>query len=135
MSPVSHPAEQIRQFLQSDSSWHPCSAEYINYALALLVFAVRYGINTYSLHIQILRPYKHRPFILIFLVHYNILCLYTYSTYIAALSIHTHIFHPYSHSLSLSHSMDNLILSAPPIFIHAFAHPMRVTKTMTVTNL
>jgi len=41
-SPVSHPAEQIRKFLESDASWHPCSAEYINYALALLVFAVRY---------------------------------------------------------------------------------------------
>ena len=41
-SPVSHPAEQIRQFLESDSaSWHPCSPEYVNYALALLVFAVR----------------------------------------------------------------------------------------------
>ena len=42
-SPVSHPAEQIRQFLESDSaSWHPCSPEYVNYALALLVFAVRW---------------------------------------------------------------------------------------------
>ena len=41
VSPVSHPAEQIRQFLESDSAWHPCSPEYINYALALLVFAVR----------------------------------------------------------------------------------------------
>ena len=41
-SVVSHPADQIRKFLEAETAWHPCSAEYINYALALLIFAVRY---------------------------------------------------------------------------------------------
>ena len=63
---VSHPADQIRKFLEAETAWYvrlylsistqissylhisthiyryPCSAEYLNYALALLVFAVRY---------------------------------------------------------------------------------------------
>jgi len=39
---VNHPADQIRKFLESETAWHPCSAEYLNYALALIVFAVRY---------------------------------------------------------------------------------------------
>ena len=40
---VSHPAEQIRKFLSEDSAaWQPCSPEFLNYALALLVFAIRY---------------------------------------------------------------------------------------------
>ena len=41
-SVVSHPADQIRKFLEAETLWHPSSAEYINYALALLIFAVRY---------------------------------------------------------------------------------------------
>ena len=41
-SVVSHPADQIRKFLEAETAWYPCSAEYINYAIALLIFAVRY---------------------------------------------------------------------------------------------
>ena len=41
-SSVSHPADQIRKFLEAETDWFPCSPEYINYILALLVFAVRY---------------------------------------------------------------------------------------------
>ena len=39
---MSHPADQIRKFLEAETDWFPCSPEYINYILALLVFAVRY---------------------------------------------------------------------------------------------
>ena len=41
-TPVHHPADQIRRFLEQEGVWEPFSAEYINYGLALLVFAVRY---------------------------------------------------------------------------------------------
>lgn len=41
-TPVHHPADQIRRFLESEGVWEPFSAEYINYGLALVVFAVRY---------------------------------------------------------------------------------------------
>ena len=41
-SPVNHPADQIRKFLEQDTPWTPFSAEFINYALALLVFGIRY---------------------------------------------------------------------------------------------
>ncbi len=40
-TPVHHPADQIRRFLEQEGVWEPFSVEYINYALALLVFAVR----------------------------------------------------------------------------------------------
>ena len=42
LSPVNHPADQIRKFLEQDTPWTPFSAEFINYALALLVFSIRY---------------------------------------------------------------------------------------------
>ena len=41
-APFHHPAAQIRAYLAAEDNWWPCSPEFINYALALLVFAVRY---------------------------------------------------------------------------------------------
>ena len=41
-APYLHPAEKIRDYLEADDPWHPCSPEFVNYALALLVYAVRY---------------------------------------------------------------------------------------------
>ena len=38
-----HPTNQIRLQLESDAPWYPCSVEYLNYALALLIFSVRYS--------------------------------------------------------------------------------------------
>ena len=41
-APFHHPAAQIRAYLAAEENWWPCSPEFINYALALLVFSVRY---------------------------------------------------------------------------------------------
>merc|ERR1711892_1061203 len=38
-----HPTHEIRQQLEFDYLWHPCSVEYLNYALAILIFSVRYS--------------------------------------------------------------------------------------------
>jgi hypothetical protein len=41
-APFHHPAAQIRAYLAAEDNWWPCSPEFVNYALALLVFSVRY---------------------------------------------------------------------------------------------
>ena len=41
-TPFHHPAAQIREYLEAEDTWWPCSPEFINYALALLVYSVRY---------------------------------------------------------------------------------------------
>ena len=40
--PFHHPAAQIREYLEAEDTWWPCSPEFVNYALALLVYSVRY---------------------------------------------------------------------------------------------
>ena len=40
--PFHHPAAQIREYLEAEETWWPCSPEFINYTLALLVYSVRY---------------------------------------------------------------------------------------------
>lgn len=42
-APYHHPAAQIREFLKDQNSWWPCSPEFINYCVALLVYSVRYA--------------------------------------------------------------------------------------------
>lgn len=41
-APYHHPAAQIREYLEEQEPWWPVSPEFANYALALLVYAVRY---------------------------------------------------------------------------------------------
>lgn len=41
-TPFHHPAAQIREYLEAEETWWPCSPEFINYSLALLVYSVRY---------------------------------------------------------------------------------------------
>lgn len=41
-APFHHPAAQIREYLEAEDTWWPCSPEFINYGLALLVYSVRY---------------------------------------------------------------------------------------------
>ncbi len=41
--PFHHPAAQIREYLEAEETWWPCSPEFINYILALLVYSVRYA--------------------------------------------------------------------------------------------
>ena len=41
-APYHHPAAQIREYLESQEKWWPVSAEFLNYAFALVVYSVRY---------------------------------------------------------------------------------------------
>ena len=41
-TPFHHPAAQIREYLEAEDTWWPVSPEFLNYALALLVYSVRY---------------------------------------------------------------------------------------------
>ena len=41
-APYHHPAAQIRDYLEKQDPWWPVSPEFVNYALALLVYGVRY---------------------------------------------------------------------------------------------
>ena len=41
-APFHHPAAQIREYLGAEDTWWPCSPEFINYGLALVVYSVRY---------------------------------------------------------------------------------------------
>ena len=41
-TPFHHPAAQIREYLEAEDTWWPCSPEFLNYGLALLVYSVRY---------------------------------------------------------------------------------------------
>ena len=42
-APYHHPAAQIRDYLEKQDLWWPVSPEFLNYALALSVYAVRYA--------------------------------------------------------------------------------------------
>ena len=41
-APYHHPAAQIRTYLEEMEPWFPVSPEFANYALALVVYSVRY---------------------------------------------------------------------------------------------
>ena len=42
-APYAHPAAQIRDYLEKQDQWWPVSPEFVNYALALIVYSVRYA--------------------------------------------------------------------------------------------
>ena len=42
-APYYHPAAQIREFLEDQDTWWPCSPEFLNLCTALVVYAVRYA--------------------------------------------------------------------------------------------
>lgn len=41
-APYHHPAAQIREYLEQQDTWWPVTPEFLNYAVALLVYSVRY---------------------------------------------------------------------------------------------